>query len=47
MSQPDYADLCEWYASMGFSGSDAAHYAGCGVRPEAEEDEEPETEEGE
>lgn len=42
MSQPDYADLCEWYSSMGVS--DAAFHAGSGVRPEVEEDDSDEEE---
>lgn len=41
----EYADLCERYASMGLSGSDAAHYAGIGVRPDFEEADPEETEE--
>lgn len=40
MSQPDYADLCEHYAGMGLSGSDAAAYAGSGIVPEIDFEEE-------
>lgn len=35
-----YAEQCEYWASMGFSGSDAADIAGSGVRPRVDEDEE-------